>query len=159
MHKSLRHLRSRYGITEEQYQELYELQGGLCAGCGEPPKGGGRSNANATLFLDHNHYTDEIRGLLCQGCNAAIGLAADSPRVLRALADYLEREPAIAPEDMVPRDRGERMRTRTHCNYGHEFTAENTRWRTWNNRKNSGRVCKSCEKRWESKRRRITEET
>ena len=34
--------------------------------------------------------TGEIRGLLCPQCNMAIGLAYDSPTVLRNAAGYLE---------------------------------------------------------------------
>lgn len=154
MHKSPRHLRSRYGITEDQYQRLYESQNGLCAGCGNPPRPGGLYNVNATLFLDHNHYTDEIRGLLCQQCNAAVGLAYDNPRTLRLLAEYLEREPAISLDEIVPMDKGRRMRDRTRCKNGHEYTPENTKMRTWNDRRNPGRVCKTCEKHWETKRKR-----
>lgn len=41
-------------------------------------------------YIDHDHLTGKIRGLLCGRCNSAIGLAAESATRLRDLADYLE---------------------------------------------------------------------
>lgn len=43
------------------------------------------------LFLDHDHALGIFRGWLCSTCNTALGMAKDSPFILRALADYLER--------------------------------------------------------------------
>lgn len=148
------HLRTRYGITKDQYQLLYDHQNGLCAGCGIVPKSGGRGNANINLFLDHNHITDEIRGLLCQGCNAAIGLAKDDPKILRSLADYLECDPAINLNNILPKDKGRYMKDRTHCKNGHEWSEENTRWRKRTNREKLERECRQCVKVWESRRKR-----
>jgi hypothetical protein len=51
-----------------------------CEVCGEP----GRTE------LDHDHTTGLVRGWLCRGCNAALGMAADSPATLRRLAAYLD---------------------------------------------------------------------
>lgn len=42
------------------------------------------------ICFDHNHKTGVFRGWLCHHCNVAIGLASDSPKLLRKLADYLE---------------------------------------------------------------------
>lgn len=47
--------------------------------------------ADHTLHWDHCHVTGKFRGWLCRGCNHALGFAKDSPKTLRALADYLER--------------------------------------------------------------------
>jgi hypothetical protein len=35
--------------------------------------------------------TGRVRGLLCSGCNHAVGKVRDSPDTLRRLADYLDR--------------------------------------------------------------------
>jgi len=35
--------------------------------------------------------TGKIRGLICNPCNIAIAKAKDSPEILRAMADYLEK--------------------------------------------------------------------
>lgn len=68
------------------YQELVEMQGGeLCLICGAGPA------EKKRLFIDHDHSTDEIRGLLCPRCNRLLGNAADSVEVLRKCIEYLER--------------------------------------------------------------------
>jgi Autographiviridae endonuclease VII len=82
-------LRRTYGITVEQFEEMEQAQGGLCAACGRPPRGRGK---NLVLHVDHCHETGRVRGLLCSKCNLAMGNADDDPALLRALADYLERE-------------------------------------------------------------------
>lgn len=58
-----------YGIDETQYQLLYNMQNGKCALCGKyAPYGKYRK-----LVVDHNHDTGILRGLLCPGCNGALG--------------------------------------------------------------------------------------
>jgi hypothetical protein len=60
-----------YGITLEQYEALYELQGGVCYLC-RHAKG-----VKRRLTVDHDHKCCAelpacgkcVRGLLCQGCN------------------------------------------------------------------------------------------
>lgn len=60
-----------------------------CECCGKsPPPGGGKSS---TINWDHCHTTGKFRGWLCTGCNTALGMANDDPRILRSLADYIER--------------------------------------------------------------------
>jgi len=43
------------------------------------------------ICFDHCHQTGKFRGWLCHTCNRLLGLAGDSPEVLRRLAEYLER--------------------------------------------------------------------
>jgi hypothetical protein len=81
-------LQKNYGITIEQYDAMLEAQGGVCAICKRPPKGGNTSSKN--LNVDHDHKTGERRGLLCNDCNPALGKFQDSPQLLRAAAAYLE---------------------------------------------------------------------
>lgn len=79
-------LKSRYGITVADYQQLLAAQGGVCACCGAGSAYGGRR-----LYVDHCHVTGEIRGLICHRCNAGIGMLGDDPAgVVRALT-YLDR--------------------------------------------------------------------
>jgi hypothetical protein len=43
------------------------------------------------LAVDHCHKTGKIRGLLCQGCNMALGLLKDSPAIINNLARYINK--------------------------------------------------------------------
>lgn len=81
-------LQDTYGLTNEEYQLLFEAQDGRCAICKETRR--------ANLAVDHCHKTEAIRGLLCQRCNGQLLArgARDRPEVLRAAADYLEDYPA-----------------------------------------------------------------
>lgn len=74
---------ARRGITPEELVDRYERQEGCCAIC----------NTGITLTdsaIDHNHQTDEFRGILCKQCNRALGMFKDSPAVLRNALEYLE---------------------------------------------------------------------
>ena len=86
-----RHLEKHYGITLEQYEELFRLQGGRCAICNDPPATGlsGRGKANR-LVVDHDHDTGAVRGLLCRPCNSGVGHLRDSGALLRKAIAYLE---------------------------------------------------------------------
>ena len=41
-------------------------------------------------FVDHNHTTGEVRGMLCHSCNTGLGLLGDSPDRMRVALTYLE---------------------------------------------------------------------
>jgi hypothetical protein len=83
-------LKSRYGITAEEYDALLEKQNGKCAICGSS-NGGGRG-LNSRLAVDHNHSTGEVRGLLCSMCNQGIGMFKDNPEILEIASSYLKEE-------------------------------------------------------------------
>ncbi len=55
----------KYGITIDRYNEVFDKQNGVCAICKKPTK--------KKLFVDHDHQTGKVRGLLCSGCNMGIG--------------------------------------------------------------------------------------
>lgn len=142
------HLSSRYGISVADYDALVAEQGGLCLGCGQKPRVGGPNGCNAFLFIDHNHATGDVRGLLCQACNQLIGLARDSSRTLLSLVRYLERPPAIPAERLVRRRRGEFQRSKTQCANGHPYSPENT----YVSPTTGHRQCKTCRGVWNRKR-------
>lgn len=73
----------RYGLTNEQLEEMTKQQQGLCAICKSPPKEGRR------LDVDHNHITKEVRGLLCNNCNRGIGHLQENPEILSKAIAYL----------------------------------------------------------------------
>lgn len=79
-------LKKKYGITQEDFEALLAAQDGRCAICrGTESKGNGR------MHVDHCHKTGQIRGILCQACNVTLGKMQESPALLRAAADYLEK--------------------------------------------------------------------
>jgi hypothetical protein len=80
----------RHGITNRQYLDLLEAQGGTCALCHGDAKGFGVSRRFG-LVVDHCHDTGQVRGLLCADCNTALGRFGDNANRLRAAADYIER--------------------------------------------------------------------
>lgn len=77
-------MKHRYGITVEERDAMEAQQGGLCAICQKPPKSG-------RLCIDHDHETKKVRGLLCNGCNVAIGMLDDDASRARSAAEYLAR--------------------------------------------------------------------
>src|ERR1700730_4434188 len=63
----------RYGITFEQYEDMFAEQGGVCAACGKPEKKFSNKSKQITrLHVDHCHKTGRVRGLLCNDCNTAL---------------------------------------------------------------------------------------
>jgi len=77
-----RQLMKKYGLSPEDYNKMVTLQKGLCAICKHPPNKG-------NLFIDHNHSTGKVRGLLCHKCNIALGHVDNSVATLRAVIKYL----------------------------------------------------------------------
>ena len=84
---------SKYGVTQQWYDETLRRQGGKCGICG------GESGARV-FSIDHDHNccpgTAEscgkcVRGLLCGRCNTAIGLLKENPETIRAALRYIEK--------------------------------------------------------------------
>lgn len=81
-----------FGITLEQYEQMLEDQGGVCAVCGKTENEiHPQSKKVRNLNVDHCHQTGRVRGLLCNSCNRGIGLLNDDPAVLRQALAYLEK--------------------------------------------------------------------
>jgi hypothetical protein len=87
----VRHLRHKYGLTPDAYDELHQAQGGRCAVCGreESTRHPG-TGETFSLAVDHDHRTGRLRGLLCRHCNLALGYVGDSVETLEALVRYLK---------------------------------------------------------------------
>ena len=71
-------LRSQYGISLEQWDEMFERQAGLCSIC----------RSESPLHVDHDHDTGQVRELLCTKCNLGIGCFEDDPDTLTRAAEY-----------------------------------------------------------------------
>lgn len=59
-----RRLKQKYGLSEEQVEQMREAQQGSCAIC---------ERATRRLFVDHCHTKGHVRALLCQTCNTFLG--------------------------------------------------------------------------------------
>lgn len=84
----LRYIKSRYGITVEEYSKMYDDQKGLCAICG-------KDNGDIRLHVDHCHTTGKVRGLLCFLCNSALGKVKDDVAVLEKAILYLQKHQSL----------------------------------------------------------------
>lgn len=82
-------LKRRFGIEFGRYEEIHELQNGVCAICKKPETAIIRGKV-LELAVDHCHETGKIRGLLCTKCNQGLGKFLDSPNLLMEAALYLE---------------------------------------------------------------------
>ena len=83
-HERRRRLR-KYGITQEQYDELLREQGERCPGCGTDDPGA------KGWCIDHCHRSGRVRALLCNRCNTVIGLVDEDPALLRRMADFVQQ--------------------------------------------------------------------
>jgi hypothetical protein len=82
------YLKRKYGITEQQYDEMLAFQNFGCAICKSVHT---KCSGTKRLVVDHCHTTKKVRGLLCSSCNKAIGLLEDSTEFLNFAIDYLKR--------------------------------------------------------------------
>jgi hypothetical protein len=87
----------RYGISTEQYEAVLAAQGGRCACCGSVANASGKR-----LFVDHDHVTGAVRGVLCHKCNAGIGSLGDNIEGVRRALAYLERSQQAPPLRVAP---------------------------------------------------------
>ena len=69
-------------ISVNEYDKLYLEQGGVCAICC-------KDNSGKRLCIDHCHSTGNVRGLLCNRCNAGIGMFLDDTELLASAILYL----------------------------------------------------------------------
>ena len=82
-----RFLKYQYGISIKDYNILFNAQNGCCKICGRH-----QSKLKRRLFVDHDHKTGKIRGLLCEKCNFALGLTNNSIEILQSIIRYLKEK-------------------------------------------------------------------
>jgi hypothetical protein len=89
-YKPTRALRNKekYGISGQEYLEMWNAQGGVCAICGNAEMKIHRGTL-AFLSVDHNHQNGKVRGLLCSTCNAGLGAFRDDRELIAKALDYL----------------------------------------------------------------------
>jgi hypothetical protein len=94
----------QHGLTQEQYDELFESQGGCCAICGTTDPG-----PNWAIDHDHSCCGDDVRyrcgecvrGILCPNCNTGIGMLQDDLARLEAAITYLRETRAVSTSDRL----------------------------------------------------------
>lgn len=79
-------LLANYGLTPEAYTALEESQNYKCRICGKHKN----ETTHRVLDVDHDHDTGRIRGLLCNSCNAGLGLFKDNQTNLLRAIQYLK---------------------------------------------------------------------
>lgn len=78
-------LKCRYGISLEQKREMYDEQKGLCKVCGERLPEDFRK-----AHVDHDHATENIRGLVHWSCNKLIGFVENNVDLIESIYVYLK---------------------------------------------------------------------
>ena len=75
----------KYGILPKEFEQKIIDQKGACDICKIP------FDPNKTPFVDHNHNTNAVRGLLCLNCNTGLGVFKESFDILKSAQDYLQK--------------------------------------------------------------------
>jgi hypothetical protein len=80
-------IKKHYGLSIEQYNQMLADQKLMCKIC---DKQHDPSIKRGRLYVDHNHVTGAIRGLLCSECNFALGKMNDRIDLLEKAIAYLK---------------------------------------------------------------------
>jgi hypothetical protein len=75
---------AKYNITRDDFINMYNTQNNKCKICGE------KFDKKRLVYIDHNHNTNKVRGLLCPKCNNLLGNSCDNIEILKAAIIYLE---------------------------------------------------------------------
>lgn len=78
-------LKSKYGITIDQYYAMFKKQNNSCKICKVK-----KHQRKSDFVVDHCHKTKRVRGILCFRCNVILGQLKDNPKLFRRAALYLE---------------------------------------------------------------------
>lgn len=76
-------LATKYGIDENQVQDLLAKQNGVCGLCKD------ETIETAKLVVDHDHSTGQVRGLLCTSCNLMLGHYEARQLTIYDISEYL----------------------------------------------------------------------
>lgn len=79
-----------HGIPAAVVEKQFELQEHACAICKKKFDSMFHTPKKKRLFIDHDHTTNQFRGLLCVRCNTALGYI-DDKKWLDAAFEYLKK--------------------------------------------------------------------
>jgi len=68
-----------YGLTLSEVENMIAKANNQCEIC----------KSEVKLNVDHNHNTNEVRGMLCFNCNTGLGMFKDNIDFLKSAVDYL----------------------------------------------------------------------
>jgi hypothetical protein len=88
-------LNKKYGLSLNEYIEKWKGQKGKCEICNKEFSESNIFSKPHNLVVDHNHYTKQIRGLLCNSCNRALGLFQDKNNIVQKAYEYLTKWESI----------------------------------------------------------------
>lgn len=77
-------VKRKYGLAQIELERMRSEQSDACAIC----------KVSAKLVIDHCHATGNVRGLLCNACNTALGMVNDDTNILKSCIEYLEKHNA-----------------------------------------------------------------
>jgi hypothetical protein len=91
------HIKSRYGMSHEDYDRIWLEQGGRCPICESDLVKDHKKTVRGRARIDHCHATGKVRGILCNECNLAIGFFKEDTTAINRAAAYLakHREPRL----------------------------------------------------------------
>ena len=78
----------KFGITEDDYNAIWQSQNGVCAICGQPETRL-KFGKPTMLAVDHNHKTKAIRELICFRCNVVLGKVKENPVLCDKIKAYI----------------------------------------------------------------------
>jgi hypothetical protein len=77
-------LSKRYNTNLKEVKKLLKIQQSKCLIC--------NCCIKKKYSIDHNHKTHIVRGLLCNNCNAGLGMFKDNPKILKSAILYLKEK-------------------------------------------------------------------
>ena len=84
-----RTIKSKYGLTREGWDDLWDSQQGMCKICNTAMTTEERMSKTKAV-VDHCHDSGKVRALLCHRCNVAIGLLREDKTIVENVLVYLE---------------------------------------------------------------------
>lgn len=88
-------LKRVYNMSLEDYETMLKDQGHRCKICLTENAGG----KHKKFYVDHCHKTGSVRGLLCTGCNLALGGFRDNIESLNRAILYLKGELNVSKKE------------------------------------------------------------
>lgn len=95
--KAIEKVCRRYALAYTDFEKLLEIQQNRCAICHKLMENL-YSEKRRLLYIDHDHITGQIRGLLCNSCNQGLGFFRDNITFLQRAALYLQEAALYHPQ-------------------------------------------------------------